>query len=134
VSGDDSNNPVDAYLRRLPSELPDAGLRSEILHRHLQRRWCRVHLPPLAAAAVLAVCAIGLPRSNAPGVDPAPAGPIVLATTDSGWVELRSIDRRLQQAYLKGGTADAELDRLWSRRDLAQRQLQDAATGRPVQL
>lgn len=130
MSVDDPDDPVDAYLQRLPSAQPEARLRSEILDRHLQRRWRRLHLPPLAVAAVLAVCVIGLPRSHAPRVDPAPAGPNVLATTDSGWVELRSIDRRLQQAYLKGGAADAELDRLWTRRDLVQR----ASTGRSVQL
>lgn len=134
MTGNDPNNPVDKYLRQLPSEHPDAALGNAILDRHLQRRWRRLHVPPLAAAALLAVCIISLPHRETPVAGPAPAAAPSLAPAGSGWVELRSIDRRLQQAYLSGGTAAAEIDQLWSRRELARHQLEHAGDIRRVQL
>lgn len=107
-AGDPREEALERYLAQLPSAHPDAGVGDAVIARHLRRRRLRRVLPPVAAAATLLLW-VGMH-----GPDPVtPAAPVLAIDPDVA--EMRSIDRRLQAAYLEGATAD-ELAALWAER------------------
>lgn len=116
---------VDRYLRQLPGAMPPAGLGDRIVDLHLARR-ARRRWIPLAAAASLLLAVLAwqqLFRSAAPTDEPP-------ALADSpALVDLRSVDRRLQAAYL-AGASDAELASLWQARRAALAELESGPAAR----
>lgn len=104
---------IDRYLAQLPSELPDAELGERVVARHLRRRRLRRRWAPLAAAAT-AILWLALAQG------PIPTAGNDEARVDPALIEVRSVDRRLQAAYLAGADS-AELAALWRQRERAAR-------------
>ena len=102
---------IDRYLRDLPRAAPDSTLEAQVIQRHLRRRRLRRTMPlALAAAVVLSLVSWqmlrpSLPSSTALGTLP----------RSEAWVELRALDRELQEGYL-ADLPSVELERLWQRR------------------
>jgi hypothetical protein len=118
---DPRSEQVDRYLQRLPGAMPPAGLGERIVDLHLARRARRRWVPLAAAASLLA--AVLLWQLGAQ--DPAPSAKGPLLAHSPGLVDVRSVDRRLQAAYLAGASED-ELAELWRARRLALAQLESA--------
>ena len=116
-------DPIERYLQRLPEALPRAGTGDAIVERHLRRRRLRRWAPPLAAAAAIVMLLLYLPRVSTP---PPPA--VQAAAQNPALAEVRSVDRRLQAAYLTAGS-EAELDALWQQRRQAVARLEAAEAG-----
>ncbi len=124
MSRDPGEESVDRYLRGLPQQLPPPGLGEQIIDRHLARRRLRRWLPVAAAASLLLsllVWQIGI--SPAPPADSA-------SPPSAALIDVRSLDRQLQAAYLAGADKD-ELARLWQARDQAVAEL-EAPSGPPL--
>lgn len=114
---------VDRYLQGLPGQLPPAGLGERIIDRHLGRRRLRRWLP-LAAAACLLTSVLAWQLGTPSGPGPRSALPSAALN------DVRSVDRRLQAAYL-AGAGEAELAPLWRARQRALAELQHS--GEPSQ-
>lgn len=113
---DPREEPLGRYLASLPGATPRSGHGADVIERHLRRRRLRRALPlAMAAGVLLALLVARAPLSG----DPVPAARSGGAT-DSAWVEVRALDRRLQAAYIEG-VSDARLDHLWQRRESALR-------------
>ena len=118
---DPRSEQVDRYLRRLPGAMPPAGLGDRIVDLHLARRARRRWVPLAAAASLLA--AVLLWQLAAQGPTPTAESPLLAHS--QALVDVRSVDRRLQAAYLAGASED-ELAELWRARRLALAQLESA--------
>lgn len=108
---------VDRYLRGLPTDMPPAGLGQRIIDQHLSRRRLRRWAPLAAAASILLALLVW--RAQGPAEPP----PISASRPPAALIDLRSLDRQLQDAYLAGADGD-ELARLWQARDRAMAELQ----------
>lgn len=117
MSRDPHEESVDRYLRGLPQQLPPPGLGEQIIDRHLARRRLRRWLPVAAAASLL----LSLLVWQA-GVGPE-SPTLAVSRPPAALIDVRSLDRRLQDAYLAGADKD-ELARLWQARDEAVAELE----------
>ena len=116
---------VDRYLRRLPGAMPPAGLGDRIVDLHLARRARRRWIPLAAAASVLLALLVWQQTGRAPGT-----GSLAPELAESpALIDLRSVDRRLQAAYL-AGASEAELAGLWQARREALAELESGPTAR----
>lgn len=116
---------VDRYLRRLPDAMPPAGLGDRIVDLHLARRARRRWIPLAAAASLLLAVLIWQQAGRAPELD---AAAPALAESPA-LVDVRSVDRRLQAAYL-AGASEAELASLWQARRAALAELESGPSTR----
>ncbi|MCK7594527.1 hypothetical protein [Pseudomarimonas salicorniae] len=121
MSSDSRDRRVDDYLRGLPGAMPPADLGERILARHASRRRLR-RLLPLAAAATLLAGFLAW-RAQTPA-----APPVLVVDPPAALLDLRSVDRRLQAAYL-AGAGETELDRLWNAREQAVAELRGGGHG-----
>jgi hypothetical protein len=111
--------PVDRYLRRLPQAMPPAGLGDHIVDLHLARRARRRWIPLATAASLL--LAVLVWQQTERGPEPGSAAPVLAKSP--ALIDLRSVDRRLQAAYL-AGASEAELAGLWRARRVALAELE----------
>jgi hypothetical protein len=115
---------IERYLRALPKGQPDAGLAVRVIEGHLRRRRLRRNALALAASMTLGVL-------SWQWFQPVPEAPVATSTPSPipAWVEIRALDRQLQAGYL-AGAPEAELSRLWQRREAALSGMEQPRTSR----